>query len=64
MIRRFLITFVALPPALSIGSAFASFGRTPGQLAVSSNGSVQYEVSIWAPPRPRGIQPSIALLYP
>jgi hypothetical protein len=40
-----------------------SFGRTPGQYAVSSTGSAQYSIPIWTPPGIRGIQPQIGLTY-
>jgi len=40
-----------------------SFGRTPGEYAVSSTGSARYSIPIWTPPGIRGIQPQIALTY-
>jgi RHS repeat-associated protein len=42
---------------------FAATGRTVGQFAVSSTGSAQYTIPIWAPPGPHGVQPHIALTY-
>jgi len=38
-------------------------GRTPGQFNVSRTGSAQYSIPIWAPPGPRGMQPSVSLFY-
>jgi RHS repeat-associated protein len=41
----------------------SSVGRTAGQFNVSSVGSAQYSIPIWAPPGPRGVQPNLALIY-
>ncbi len=38
-------------------------GRTAGRFGVSSTGSAQYSIPIWAPPGPRGVQPNISLSY-
>jgi len=48
---------------LQTTQAQSSFGRTPGQFAVSSSGSAQYSVPIWVPPGPRGMQPHMSLAY-
>jgi RHS repeat-associated protein len=41
----------------------SSVGRTAGQFGVSRVGSAQYNIPIWAPPGPRGIQPNVSLSY-
>lgn len=59
---RQIITLLAL--VASIANVHAnSFGRIPGQYAVSSVGSARYSIPIWTPPGIRGIQPAIRLTY-
>jgi YD repeat-containing protein len=43
--------------------AGAAVGRTPGNSTVTATGSFQYNIPIWAPPGPHGLQPNIALTY-
>ena len=43
--------------------AWASYGRTPGQFAVSPTGSAQYSIPLWTPPGIRAIKPNLALVY-
>lgn len=42
---------------------FAAMGRTQGSFAVTPTGAATYSIPIFTPPGPRGIQPSIALVY-
>jgi YD repeat-containing protein len=62
-----MITRLAVVVLLSVLSAriadASSFGRTSGQFGVSTSGSAQYVIPIWAPPGPRGVQPKISLVY-
>src|SRR5258708_301307 len=62
MIRR--VALVALLCSLSVQTVQAStFGRTPGNFAVSQTGNAQYSIPIWAPPGPNGMRPNVALQY-
>src|ERR1700675_747706 len=49
--------------ASSQAAEASSIGRTPGQFNVSSSGSAQYSIPIWAPQGPNGVGPHIALAY-
>ena len=64
-ISRFVLSVLVLL-TLTLGyatSAEAAQGRTPGTFSVSSTGSANYTIPIWAPPGPRGMQPAISLNY-
>ena len=63
MTTRLPLALVALFIPLFAANGFAAEGRTPGQFVVSSTGSAQYTIPIWAPPGPRGMQPNISLFY-
>jgi len=57
-------TASAQNPAAVTGTVeAASVGRTKGHFQVSSAGSAQYRIPIWAPPGPKGMQPQISLFY-
>jgi len=38
-------------------------GRTPGQFSVTPTGAAIYQIPIWVPPGPQGMQPSMSLSY-
>lgn len=56
-------TVVVLLSVVVVSPVHAAAGRTPGMFAVSNGGAATYTIPIFTPPRPRGIQPSIALVY-
>jgi len=61
---RLLVLHVGLCVGTLTSTAHAATaGRTVGTFAVNSAGAATYSIPIWAPPGPRGIQPSIALAY-
>lgn len=47
----------------TIHQAVAALGYTPATFNVSRYGAATYDIPIWAPPGPQGLQPSIALHY-
>jgi RHS repeat-associated protein len=48
-----------------LGSAAlsADFGHTAGSFSVDPKGAANYDVNIWSPPGPLGMQPEISLYY-
>lgn len=56
------LAMIAVAVLLAPGAAHA-VGRTPGTFSVSSTGSADYSIPIWAPPGPRGMQPALSLSY-
>lgn len=54
---------VVLLALLSETAVAADFGRTPGGFQVSDSGAATYQVPIWTPPGPNGVQPNISLSY-
>jgi RHS repeat-associated protein len=63
MISRSKVLTGGLIAYCCVTNAFASYGRTAGQFAVSPEGSAQYSIPIWTPPGVRGIQPQLTLAY-
>ena len=45
------------------GPACAEMGRMPGNFSISSSGAATYTIPMWSPPGPKGLQPSLALVY-
>src|ERR1700722_16782005 len=62
-IRDAAIVSLTISLVLLCHDASAAVGRTPGSFAVSQTGSAEYTIPIFAPPGPRGMQPSISLFY-
>ena len=44
-------------------AAHANVGRTPAIFHVNRDGAATYDIPIWVPPGPRGLEPHIALTY-
>jgi hypothetical protein len=62
-IDKFLGITRALVVLALVQPAFGETGVTPGAFDISSAGAATYSIPIFAPPGPRGMQPSIALTY-
>ena len=63
MRNRVLLALLASSVYFVGSDVYAAVGRTVGQFNVSSSGSAQYSIPIYAPPGPGGMQPSISLFY-
>ncbi len=60
----FLHSIFAIAGAtLTASDACAATGKTQGSFEITANGAATYSIPIFAPPGPRGIQPSMALVY-
>jgi Salmonella virulence plasmid 65kDa B protein len=62
MKSRLFATLLILIASYQTAEA-TSFGRTPGQFAVSSFGSAQYSIPIWTPPGIGAVTTHLALSY-
>ena len=63
-LKTLLSSFAALCSLLCIAQvADAEVGRTPGSPGVNREGAFTYNIPIWAPPGPKGLQPNISLTY-
>jgi len=60
---RLFIALIAVSTTIYSADVFAAVGRTKGQFNVSATGSAQFNIPIWAPPGPQGIQPNLSLFY-
>ncbi len=71
MVRTSRVSVLSWKLALGAGvlslvgtfNAQAAVGRTAGTFNVSSTGAATYNIPIFTPPGPRGLQPSISLAY-
>jgi RHS repeat-associated protein len=62
MLTRITVALIIMTAFCQIADAL-SVGRTPGQFDVSRLGAAEYNIAIWAPPGPRGVQPQISVAY-
>ncbi|MDR2215146.1 MAG: hypothetical protein LBE59_04815, partial [Nevskiaceae bacterium] len=63
MAHRILVALVCLLGLLTAQGAWAEVGRTPGNFAVTPQGSATYTIPIFTPPGVNGLTPSLALTY-
>lgn len=61
--RVWISSIIVLGAAFVATPIHAAVGRTSGSHSVSNNGSFSYSIPIFTPPGPRGIQPTVQLVY-
>jgi hypothetical protein len=54
---------LALCALITATPSHAAVGRTAGSYGVGNSGSFSYSIPLFTPPGPRGMQPSVALIY-
>lgn len=66
-VQRWIVLFrcavLALVVLLTSAPSDAAVGRTPGSFTVTDSGAASYSIPIFTPPGPRGVQPSVSLVY-